>query len=87
MLIFMILLASQHCKTTLNEKCEIPFSYKGERYDTCLDVDNGGKPWCYTNATALEWRNCNYSTCPEIKGKNTRKKKINEIKSHKTYRN
>ena len=56
---------AKYCKTELNRICDIPFDYKGQKYATCIDSDNEGQPWCYTEKT---WDNCKASSCPELKG-------------------
>ena len=38
-------------------------------YDTCVNVDNGGTPWCYTNMTNKEWDICSAASCPNFQGK------------------
>ena len=58
------------------EDCEIPFYYHGKYYDSCINIDNGGIPWCYhkynniTNGgVKKEWGICSSSSCPSMKGK------------------
>ena len=55
--------ASKGCKTISGVACDIPFTYNKEYYDTCINVDNGGAAWCYTNATTKIWENCESSSC------------------------
>ena len=52
------------CKVVSGVPCEIPFIYNGDYYDTCTNVDNGGKYWCYTNLSNKSWENCDESSCP-----------------------
>ena len=56
------------CQTKNGKPCEFPFSYNGRSYDMCVDVDNGGVPWCYTNFQRNTWGNCNISSCPVPNG-------------------
>ena len=56
------------CKTKPGMPCELPFAYNGNYYDTCINVDNDGVPWCYTNATLKYWGICDTSTCPKSNG-------------------
>lgn len=63
------ILDAQYCVTETNEVCDFPFNYKGEKFASCLDVDNGGQPWCYTNTSSKEWNNCNSSKCLLKEGK------------------
>ena len=39
-------------------------------YDGCINVDNGGLPWCYTNFTNKEWDICNSPNSPDSLDKN-----------------
>ena len=72
------------CRTDSGIPCAIPFLYKGKYYDSCIDIDNGGVPWCYikvdetllvswgfTNYTGLRnnlWGTCNDISCPNTPG-------------------
>ena len=56
------------CKTSTGIECELPFVYNGNSYDTCINVGNGGVPWCFTNVTKKHWEICNISTCPSTHG-------------------
>ena len=63
------------CKSVDGEKCEIPFLYHGKYYDSCINVDNGGVPWCYHSNKSIakgknikEWSTCDHSSCPTMKG-------------------
>ena len=47
------------CKTETGIPCQLPFQYNGNYYDTCINVDNGGVPWCYTNIEKKYWEICN----------------------------
>lgn len=51
------------CKGVSGGACEIPFTYNGNYYDTCINIDNGGKLWCYTNILNETWEDCDVSTC------------------------
>ena len=66
------MLDSKYCKTESNEFCEFPFEYKKQKYDTCIDIDNGGKSWCYSNFhkdyRRREWNTCKASSCPRSEG-------------------
>ena len=64
----MIIQKTSACKTVRNESCDFPFEFKGKKYSTCINVDNGGQPWCFTNTTTMEWGSCNSFSCPESKG-------------------
>ena len=57
------------CNTNSGIACELPFSYNGAYYDTCINVDNGGVGWCYTNVTSKMWENCDITTCPDVNGR------------------
>ena len=64
------------CQSVEGEKCEIPFLYHGKYYDSCINIDNGGVPWCYhTNKNITndenrkDWGICTDSSCPTMKGK------------------
>ena len=65
---YFLIIEVETCKTKSNEVCKIPFEFKGQKYATCLDTDNDGIPWCYTNMTSMDWKACNLSTCSEWKG-------------------
>ena len=52
------------CQTETGIPCQLPFEYNGNYYDTCINVDNGGVPWCYTDLEKKYWEICNNSTCP-----------------------
>ena len=54
------------CKTIDGSPCDIPFLFKGQYYGTCINVDNGGEPWCYTNMPTMEWNSCTVSSCPDL---------------------
>ena len=54
------------CKTVGDEVCEIPFQYKGKLFATCINVDNGGRPWCFTDAKNNKWNICDSSSCPGL---------------------
>ena len=56
------------CKTKTGAPCDIPFEYKGYQYDSCINVDSGGVPWCYTNVTDKKWEACSKSSCTAING-------------------
>ena len=43
--------------------------YEGNHYDACINIDNGGEPWCNTNVTNKHWESCNTATCPDTYGK------------------
>jgi len=55
-------------KTESGTPCEIPFAYKEQTYDTCVNIDNGGVPWCYTNLANQEWETCNKTNCLNLRG-------------------
>ena len=57
------------CKTVGNQFCELPFEFKSKKYSTCIDVDNKGQPWCYTNSTTLDWDFCSLSSCSSTRSK------------------
>ena len=71
---FSFFLSNEHsnkasaCKTAQNEFCDVPFEFNGKKYSTCINVDNGGQSWCYTNITTMEWGSCNSLSCQESKG-------------------
>ena len=44
--------------------------YEGMYYDTCINVDNGGVPWCYTNTTIMDWEECTSTTCQNLQSGN-----------------
>ena len=56
------------CKSKTGIPCVLPFQYNGNYYDTCINADNGGVPWCYTNVAKNYWEICNNSTCPNSYG-------------------
>ena len=56
------------CQTKNGKGCEFPFWYNDRGYAMCIDVDNGGVPWCYTNLQRSTWGNCNISSCPVSRG-------------------
>ena len=65
-----------NCKSVEGAECEIPFKYHGKYYDSCINVDNGGTPWCYDSNESIsdgesqkEWGICTIETCPTMKGK------------------
>ena len=51
-----------------DEVCDIPFQYKGKLYATCINVDNGGQAWCFTDAKNNNWDVCDSSSCPTLDG-------------------
>ena len=55
------ILVENHYITDSSDICDIPFEFKGQKYASCIDVDNGGIPWCYTNTSNKEWNTCNAS--------------------------
>ena len=57
------------CKTTTGVPCDYPFSYGTNFYDTCINIDSGGKNWCYSNATTKAWGYCDLESCPQKAGK------------------
>ena len=66
-----IILVSEKSKTKSGSSCHIPFIYNDMHYDSCINVDNGGVPWCYTNFTKKEWDTCNNShSSPDSLDKN-----------------
>ena len=60
---------SQECKTKTGVPCDVPFLYEKMYYDTCINVDNGGVSWCYTNGTNKDWGVCNLTSCPNAHSK------------------
>ena len=56
------------CLTVAEKPCDIPFEYNGNYYDRCIDVDNGGDPWCYVNSTTKSWQNCDMESCSGGRG-------------------
>ena len=56
------------CLTISGVPCEIPFVYDGNYYDTCINVDNGGVLWCYTNHETKNWDFCDVNTCSITEG-------------------
>ena len=56
------------CKTKKNIPCEYPFSYNGNYYDACINIDSGGKRWCYTNITTKSWDFCDEFNCQQKNG-------------------
>ena len=56
------------CKSTTGRPCDYPFPYKGNYYDTCINVDSGGNRWCYTNVTTKTWEYCDSFSCPPTNG-------------------
>ena len=38
-------------------------------YDTCINLDNGGMPWCFTNESTGRWDTCDASSCSSLEGK------------------
>ena len=60
---------SSVCFTVSRKTCEIPFLYDENYYDTCINVDNGGVPWCYTNSDKGQWEACNIKSCPNSTGR------------------
>ena len=56
------------CKTVAGTPCEMPFRYGQYFYDSCINIDNDGEPWCYVNITQKKWGKCDESTCPYQKG-------------------
>ena len=61
-------LVTHDCKSKNGDLCDIPFVYDGKCYDSCINVDNGGVPWCYTDATNKQWQTCSKSSCPNLQG-------------------
>ena len=57
------------CSTEIGEACEIPFQYNQRYYESCIDTNNGGVPWCYTNTEMKHWGVCKKSACPNARGK------------------
>ena len=49
--------------------------YHGKHYDSCINVDNGGTPWCFhskdntsNDEYKSEWGICTHESCPTMKG-------------------
>ena len=57
------------CKTVGERFCDFPFEFEGKKYSTCINVDNGGRAWCFTNSTTMEWDSCDTSSCASLKGR------------------
>ena len=51
------------CSTDSGIPCVMPFRYNGKYYENCVDIDNGGVPWCYKNVEKKSWGICNMSSC------------------------
>ena len=56
------------CKSKTGTPCDIPFAYQGYHYDTCINLDSGGVPWCYTDVTNKTWEACSNTSCTEMNG-------------------
>ena len=56
------------CSTDGLIPCVMPFLYQGKYYENCIDIDNGGVPWCYTNVEKKVWGICDMSTCQRSQG-------------------
>ena len=60
---------SSSCYTRNGKACVFPFKYAGRIYNQCIDLLNGGTPWCSTKVdsngqhTSGFWDNCQ-ETCP-----------------------
>ena len=65
----LILSESAECKTRSGIPCQIPFTYGEMHYDTCINIDNGGVPWCFTNQSTGRWDACTASSCSNVEGK------------------
>ena len=50
-MLYFLATGSTTCTTESGIPCAIPFLYKGKYYDSCIDIDNGGVPWCYIDNT------------------------------------
>ena len=57
------------CSTENGIRCVMPFPYQGKYYENCIDIDNGGVPWCYTSTEKKHWGVCKMSSCPKARGK------------------
>ena len=57
------------CKADNGISCDVPFVYQGEYYDSCINVDNGGIPWCYTNSTKKDWGTCSFKSCSTLQSR------------------
>ena len=68
-LIYLCFIDHAICQTTNGIPCDYPFSYGGNFYDTCINIDSGGKHWCYSNATIRSWGYCDSESCPQSTGK------------------
>lgn len=69
-IISLYFLVSKRSKTKSGSSCHIPFIYNDLHYDTCINVDNGGVSWCYTNITKKEWDICDSLSSPNSIDKN-----------------
>jgi hypothetical protein len=54
------------CSTTAGNApegsaCTFPFTYNGQRYSECTEINNNDTPWCYTGGGTSDdqWGNCN----------------------------
>ena len=63
---FLFTIVSNRCRTKTGRSCQIPFIYEEMYYDTCINIDNGGVPWCYTNILDMEWDACTNTTCQNL---------------------
>ena len=44
-------------------KCNLPFTYKNQQYNSCILANNHRHPWCSAGDTEGQWGYCDMSMC------------------------
>jgi len=66
-----------------NAKCIFPFTYKNKEYNTCINNNSKGGPWCATKVNPKTKKMIKYGYCPENeRQKNYLSKIINTEKNN-----